>query len=96
MRVARLLAALLVTVITLEQANSNQCDTACGWAGYGTGPGTSSGFYKDGVCGCVDWKPFDEWVYKRKLTLPSRAPSKGGLSKSAPPTTYSETYSNSW
>jgi hypothetical protein len=75
MRVARLLAALLVTVITLEQAKGMQCKTACGWAGY------DSGFYRDDQCGCFDLKPYEEFTSKRKLTLPSRGASKESLPK---------------
>lgn len=84
------IAILVVTVITLDQAKGMQCKTACGWAGY------DSGFYRDDQCGCFDLKPYEEFTSKRKLTLPSRGESKGGLSKPVPPTTYSETYSNSW
>lgn len=88
--------AILAAMLTIEESNSKQCDTACGWASYGTGPGPVSGFYKDGMCGCVDWKPFDEWVHKRKLTLPSRVVSKGNLPKPQTAPVYSDTYSTSW
>lgn len=90
MRIFSQIIALIVTVITLEQAKGMQCKTACGWAGY------DSGFYRDDRCGCFDLKPYDEFTSKRKLTLPSRAQSKDGFTSRSSSEKYSETYSNSW
>ncbi len=85
----RLAWLLVAAVVTLEQAKSGRCETACGYLGY------SWGYYTKDQCACVDFKPYEETTHKKRIIMPNKhVPGKS--SSYGPPTTYSDKYISEW
>lgn len=86
----RLLWLLVATVVTLEQAKSMQCESACGYLGYSWGYYTT----KD-ECACVDFKPYDETTHKKRIIMPNKHVT-GKSSSYGPSSKYSDKYTSEW